>query len=76
MKIHIPFICPSIDHNDTFYHKNYRILFWHFQLLEELRKRGFWLVFAFNPYQWKLFKHYCRFKNAKWEWYKNDSHKI
>lgn len=74
MKIQIPFIFGKMNWNDAFYRKNYRILFWNFQLIEELRKRGFWLVAEFNHWQYKEFKKYLVYKNTKWDWYNNSSH--
>lgn len=75
MKIHFPYIYPGkINDNDTYYHINYRILFWHFQLVEELAKRGWWIIFRFNTYQFKKFLEFLKYKNTKWSAFTKNIH--
>lgn len=50
MIIHIPFIFIRPNYNSIVYHLNIRFLFWHFQIIEDHSKRGFFMGFIFNNY--------------------------
>jgi len=71
MKIHFPFVYPPISWGDVIYLINIRFLFWHFQILEETRKRGYWICLKFNKTQLWLFLIALRYKKQYWTAFKN-----
>lgn len=53
MKIHIPLIFVKQNHNSSRYLLNLRILFWHFQIIDDTDKIGYFVNFCFNKHQLK-----------------------